>query len=166
MTNILVDQYAKSKFFEVAKARVDDFFSQQGRQVPTQTMPQVDQSRAHAAICIYICIRWHFTQIISYRVLTNVYWLWSYFLWKLCQKPNGMDQNEARPPKTSFLIQTSALTRRSFINMRRDIGYYWLRLAIYIVLTTCIGSIYFNIGTAYQSIMVRKIQSQELQFKT
>ncbi|KAI5058548.1 hypothetical protein GOP47_0026718 [Adiantum capillus-veneris] len=54
-----------------------------------------------------------------------------------------------------FFAQTKALTQRSFVNMRRDVGYYWLRLVIYIMLTTCIGSIYFKVGTEYQSIMAR-----------
>ncbi|KAH7315358.1 hypothetical protein KP509_21G046300 [Ceratopteris richardii] len=54
-----------------------------------------------------------------------------------------------------FFSQTLALTRRSFVNMRRDMGYYWLRLAIYIMLTLCIGTIYFKVGTSYQAIMAR-----------
>lgn len=34
-------------------------------------------------------------------------------------------------------------------------GYYWLRLVIYIMLTVCIGSIYFNIGNEFSAIMGR-----------
>ncbi|MCO5572772.1 hypothetical protein L7F22_026531 [Adiantum nelumboides] len=60
-----------------------------------------------------------------------------------------------KTPNASFIAQTRALTQRSFVNMRRDVGYYWLRLVIYIMLTTCIGSIYFRVGTEYQSIMAR-----------
>ncbi|CAI0392505.1 unnamed protein product [Linum tenue] len=47
------------------------------------------------------------------------------------------------------------LTKRSFVNMSRDFGYYWLRLVIYIVVTICIGTIYFNVGTSYNSILAR-----------
>lgn len=46
------------------------------------------------------------------------------------------------------------LTKRSFVNMSRDFGYYWLRLVIYLVVTFCIGTIYLNVGTAYNSILV------------
>jgi hypothetical protein len=38
--------------------------------------------------------------------------------------------------------------------MSRDMGYYWLRLVIYIVLCLCIGSIFFKVGHSYDSIMV------------
>jgi hypothetical protein len=57
--------------------------------------------------------------------------------------------------QASFLMQASTLTKRSFVNMSRDFGYYWLRLIIYVVVTICIGTIYFNVGTGYSSILVR-----------
>jgi hypothetical protein len=59
--------------------------------------------------------------------------------------------------QASFLMQAFTLTKRSFINMSRDFGYYWLRLIIYIVVTLCIGTIYLNVGTRYSSILVRVI---------
>lgn len=39
--------------------------------------------------------------------------------------------------------------------MSRDMGYYWLRLVIYIFLCVCIGTIYFRVGNEFSSIMVR-----------
>ncbi|KAG6547993.1 hypothetical protein Mapa_010427 [Marchantia paleacea] len=54
-----------------------------------------------------------------------------------------------------FWMQAWTLTRRSFVNMSRDMGYYWLRLVIYIVLTLCIGTIFLNVGHTYTSIMGR-----------
>ncbi|KAF2291657.1 hypothetical protein GH714_027931 [Hevea brasiliensis] len=57
--------------------------------------------------------------------------------------------------QASFLRQAFTLTKRSFINMSRDFGYYWLRLVIYIVVTVCIGTIYLNVGTGYSSILAR-----------
>ena len=56
--------------------------------------------------------------------------------------------------QASFLMQAFTLTKRSFVNMSRDFGYYWLRLAIYIVVTICIGTIYLNVGTSYTAILV------------
>lgn len=56
--------------------------------------------------------------------------------------------------QASFLMQAFTLTKRSFVNMSRDFGYYWLRLLIYIVVTICIGTIYLNVGTGYTSILV------------
>ncbi|KAK1257080.1 ABC transporter G family member 11 [Acorus gramineus] len=57
--------------------------------------------------------------------------------------------------QASFLMQALTLTKRSFVNMSRDFGYYWLRLVIYIVVTICIGTIYLNVGTGYSSILAR-----------
>ncbi|XP_058097754.1 ABC transporter G family member 11-like isoform X1 [Magnolia sinica] len=62
---------------------------------------------------------------------------------------------ESGGSQASFLMQTFTLTKRSFVNMSRDFGYYWLRLLIYIVETICIGTIYFNVGTSYNSILAR-----------
>ncbi|KAK3205238.1 hypothetical protein Dsin_019284 [Dipteronia sinensis] len=51
--------------------------------------------------------------------------------------------------------QLSILTRRSFVNMSRDLGYYWLRIAIYTALSICVGTIFFDIGTSYPAILAR-----------
>jgi hypothetical protein len=61
---------------------------------------------------------------------------------------------DAGGSQASFLMQAFTLTKRSFVNMSRDFGYYWLRLVIYIVVTICIGTIYLDIGTGYNSILV------------
>ncbi|CAN1282213.1 ABC transporter G family member 11 [Linum perenne] len=61
---------------------------------------------------------------------------------------------DAGGSQASFPLQTFTLTKRSFVNMSRDFGYYWLRLVIYIVVTICIGTIYLNVGTSYNSILV------------
>ncbi|XP_078162927.1 ABC transporter G family member 1-like [Carex rostrata] len=57
--------------------------------------------------------------------------------------------------QASFLTQSLVLTRRSFVNMYRDLGYYWLRLAIYIALCICDGTIFYSIGHSYASIQAR-----------
>jgi hypothetical protein len=36
--------------------------------------------------------------------------------------------------------------------MYRDLGYYWLRLAIYIALCSGLGSVFYDIGSGYSSI--------------
>uniref|UniRef100_A0A453CG71 ABC transporter domain-containing protein n=1 Tax=Aegilops tauschii subsp. strangulata TaxID=200361 RepID=A0A453CG71_AEGTS len=61
---------------------------------------------------------------------------------------------DSRGSQASFLMQACTLTRRSFINMSRDFGYYWLRLLIYLLVTVCIGTIYLDVGTKYTSILV------------
>ena len=68
---------------------------------------------------------------------------------------NG-DSVEVFSNRASFWSQTCTLTSRSFKNMSRDMGYYWLRLFIYIVVSLCIGTIYYRVGTTYNSIMVHQ----------
>ncbi|CAL9059597.1 ABC transporter G family member 1-like isoform X4 [Musa acuminata AAA Group] len=60
-----------------------------------------------------------------------------------------------RRNQASFLVQTLVLTRRSFVNMYRDLGYYWRRFAIYIALCLCVGTIYFDVGHGFGSIQAR-----------
>jgi hypothetical protein len=54
----------------------------------------------------------------------------------------------------SFLTQSLVLTKRSFVNMYRDLGYYWLRFAIYIALCLCVGTIFYDVGHTFGSIQV------------
>ncbi|XP_076916099.1 ABC transporter G family member 15-like isoform X2 [Bidens hawaiensis] len=51
--------------------------------------------------------------------------------------------------------QLNTLTRRSFVNMSRDMGYYWLRIIIYIVVSICVGTIFYDVGTGYTAILAR-----------
>ncbi|CAN6203593.1 unnamed protein product [Urochloa humidicola] len=60
-----------------------------------------------------------------------------------------------RRNQASFLTKVLVLTRRSFVNMYRDVGYYWLRLGIYISISLCLGTIYYNFGYGYDSIRSR-----------
>ncbi|KAL9261322.1 ABC transporter G family member 15-like protein [Drosera capensis] len=55
----------------------------------------------------------------------------------------------------TWLKQLSVLTKRSFINMVRDVGYYWARLAVYIVVALCVGTVFYDVGTSYTSIWAR-----------
>jgi hypothetical protein len=57
----------------------------------------------------------------------------------------------------SFLTQSLVLTKRSFVNMYRDLGYYWLRFAIYIALCVCVGTIFYDVGHTFGSIQVTEI---------
>ncbi|MCD9560732.1 ABC transporter G member 11 [Datura stramonium] len=62
---------------------------------------------------------------------------------------------DSRGSQASFFMQSCTLTKRSFVNMSRDFGYYWLRIVIYLVVSVCVGTIYFNVGTKYNSIQAR-----------
>ncbi|KAD5960534.1 hypothetical protein R6Q59_013613 [Mikania micrantha] len=57
--------------------------------------------------------------------------------------------------KAGWVKQLTTLTRRSFVNMSRDIGYYWLRLIIYSIVSICVGTIFFDVGTGYTAILAR-----------
>ncbi|KAK3027454.1 hypothetical protein RJ639_041060 [Escallonia herrerae] len=62
---------------------------------------------------------------------------------------------EKKRTHASVLTQCHVLTRRSFVNMYRDLGYYWLRLVIYVALTVGLGSIFFDVGSSYGSIQAK-----------
>ena len=72
----------------------------------------------------------------------------------LFQKGTILDPSGSQ---ASFWMQCNTLTRRSFVNMSRDLGYYWLRLVIYIIVAISVGSLYLNVGTSYNAILVRTI---------
>ncbi|KAK1288224.1 ABC transporter G family member 11 [Acorus calamus] len=55
----------------------------------------------------------------------------------------------------SFLNQCLVLTKRSFLNMHRDWGYYWFRFFIYIAIGLCLGTIYHGLGNNFRSIQDR-----------
>jgi len=62
-----------------------------------------------------------------------------------------------RREQASFATKLLVLTRRSFLNMHRDIGYYWMRLAIYMGIGVCLGTIFYQVGYSYSSIQVIKL---------
>ena len=61
-----------------------------------------------------------------------------------------------------FLNQCLVLTKRSFINMYRDLGYYWLRLVIYIALAITLATVFYDLGTSYDSIKVRDAEYERV----
>ena len=67
----------------------------------------------------------------------------------------GLTTEAPKGSQASWWKQLSTLTRRSFVNMSRDIGYYWLRIIIYIVVSICVGTIYFDVGTGHTAILAR-----------
>nr|APP91598.1 ABC transporter G family member 11.5 [Vitis vinifera] len=73
--------------------------------------------------------------------------------YEICQLKGGLP--EKKGSQASFITQCLVLTRRSSVNMYRDLGYYWLRLAIYIALCLCVGTIFYDIGFSYGSIQAR-----------
>ncbi|KAL2925234.1 ABC transporter G family member 11 [Bienertia sinuspersici] len=74
-------------------------------------------------------------------------------IYGICTQKSGRLMMERK--HSSFFTQCQVLTRRSFVNMSRDWGYYWLRLAIYIILGIGLGTLYHNIGHSYGSIQAR-----------
>ncbi|KAA8546784.1 hypothetical protein F0562_003213 [Nyssa sinensis] len=74
-------------------------------------------------------------------------------VYEICQQNGGT--LEKKGSQAGFITQCTVLTRRSFVNMYRDLGYYWLRLAIYIALCLCVGTIFYDIGHTYGSIQAR-----------
>nr|XP_043613509.1 ABC transporter G family member 12-like isoform X2 [Erigeron canadensis] len=57
--------------------------------------------------------------------------------------------------QASWWKQLTILTKRSLINMSRDIGYYWLRIVVYLVVSLCVGTVFFNVGTNFHASYAR-----------
>ncbi|KAL5148773.1 ABC transporter G family member 11 [Glycine soja] len=67
----------------------------------------------------------------------------------------GTSSLDMKRGNAGFLNQCLVLTKRSFINMYRDLGYYWLRLVIYIALAITLATVFYDLGTSYDSIKDR-----------
>ena len=67
----------------------------------------------------------------------------------------GLDIEWSEGSQASWWMQLFTLTRRSFVNMSRDLGYYWVRIIIYIMVSLCVGTLYFEARTSYSAILAR-----------
>ncbi|CAA3028250.1 ABC transporter G family member 15-like [Olea europaea subsp. europaea] len=67
----------------------------------------------------------------------------------------GLDFVTIKGSQARWWMQLSTLTRRSFLNMSRDVGYYWSRIVIYIVVALCVGTLFYDVGTSYTAILAR-----------
>lgn len=67
----------------------------------------------------------------------------------------GPQTSTIKPSQAGWWKQLRTLTQRSFINMSRDIGYYWLRVIIYSIVSICVGTIFYDVGTGYTAILAR-----------
>ncbi|XP_020214727.2 ABC transporter G family member 15 [Cajanus cajan] len=67
----------------------------------------------------------------------------------------GRDFESKSKCEAKWWKQLSTLTRRSFVNMSRDVGYYWIRITIYVALSLCVGTIFYGVGSSYRAIFAR-----------
>ncbi|XP_062077094.1 ABC transporter G family member 1-like [Humulus lupulus] len=74
---------------------------------------------------------------------------------EICNKKNECVALEKKRSHAGFVTQCLVLTKRSFKNMYRDLGYYWFRLVIYIGLSVGLGTIFWNIGHSDGSVEAR-----------
>ncbi|KAI3774612.1 hypothetical protein L1987_49171 [Smallanthus sonchifolius] len=72
----------------------------------------------------------------------------------LCAKEGDLIEGKGGL-QASFITQCLVLSERSFKNMYRDLGYYWLRLGIYIALGFALGTLFYDIGFEFDSINAR-----------
>ncbi|KAK4254234.1 hypothetical protein QN277_009641 [Acacia crassicarpa] len=71
----------------------------------------------------------------------------------LSTQGNGMVEKQRG--HASFHTQCIVLSKRSFVNMRRDVGYYWLRLVIYVGLAVGLATLFHDLGKSEESIKDR-----------
>ncbi|XP_065011503.1 ABC transporter G family member 1-like [Musa acuminata AAA Group] len=140
----------------------DEFFASNGFPCPSPSNPSDhylrtinkdfdmdnEDSLAHksrsASQAIELLVRSYSSSDISHEVTQQI-----------ALMPNTGGSLVKKRSQASFFTQTRVLTRRSFVNMYRDFGYYWLRFAIYVALCLCVGSIYYDVGHSFGSIQAR-----------
>jgi hypothetical protein len=59
------------------------------------------------------------------------------------------------PAQPGWARQTAVLTARTAVNNWRNVGLFWMRLAMYIMLTLCISFVYFQLGTSWKDVFSR-----------
>ena len=67
----------------------------------------------------------------------------------------GLEIERIKGSQARWWTQLSTLTQRSFANMSRDVGYYWSRIGIYIIVAICVGTLFYDVGTSYTAIFAR-----------
>lgn len=67
----------------------------------------------------------------------------------------GLEIESIKGSQASWWKQLLTLTERSFLNMSRDVGYYWSRIVIYIMVALCVGTLFYDVGTSYTAILAR-----------
>ncbi|KAK1440280.1 hypothetical protein QVD17_06105 [Tagetes erecta] len=93
------------------------------------------------------------TLVGSYK-LSSTYQEVNNIVTEICKKGEATHDHTSKD-HASFLTQSIVLTRRSFVNMHRDLGYYWLRLGIYLALSLGIGTLFYKVGSTYSSVQAR-----------
>jgi len=68
---------------------------------------------------------------------------------------NPTTKYEAAGDQPGWIYQTSVLTWRTFLNNMRNVGVFWMRLAMYMMLCLCIGFIYFQLGDTWKDVYSR-----------
>lgn len=62
---------------------------------------------------------------------------------------------EAGLEQPGFLFQTPILTYRTLLNNWRNVGLFWMRLAMYTMLCLCIAFVYFQMGDSWKDVYSR-----------
>ncbi|OMO81749.1 ABC-2 type transporter [Corchorus capsularis] len=72
-------------------------------------------------------------------------------------KIEGLEVEIPSGSQASWWKQLKTLTKRSFVNMCRDAGYYWARIVIYILVSICVGTVFYDLGYGNTAILARGI---------
>uniref|UniRef100_F6HTK2 ABC transporter domain-containing protein n=1 Tax=Vitis vinifera TaxID=29760 RepID=F6HTK2_VITVI len=73
---------------------------------------------------------------------------------EICKQEGDQALQKSRD-HAGFVNQCLILTKRSYVNMSRDLGYYWMRLGVYIMVSFALGTIFYDLGFSNSSIQDR-----------
>jgi len=73
-----------------------------------------------------------------------------------CERLSAEGDRYRGPSKRSRYIQrAAALTWRTLLDYVRNLGVFWMRVAMYVLLCICIGTIYFDMGKEWIEVQSR-----------
>ncbi|MBA0866520.1 hypothetical protein Goshw_021816 [Gossypium schwendimanii] len=77
-------------------------------------------------------------------------------------KIEGLEVETKSGSQATWWKQLTTLTKRSFVNMCRDVGYYWARIVIYILVSICVGTVFYDVGYGNTAILARVFNKERL----
>ncbi|KAI4304816.1 hypothetical protein MLD38_040281 [Melastoma candidum] len=70
-------------------------------------------------------------------------------------KTEGANGEQRSGSQASWQKQLLTLSKRSLVNMSRDFAYFWLRIIVYVIVSICVGSIFYDVGYTHSAIFAR-----------
>lgn len=73
-----------------------------------------------------------------------------------CEQLSAKGEKYRGPSKRSrYLQRAGALIWRTFLDYTRNLGVFWVRVAMYVTMCVCVGTVYFDLGNEWIEVQSR-----------